>query len=129
MGVVAMFTREELTEETIDALGSVADAIAQGIERKRIEEALHRSEERFRALVQNASDVVAIINSEGTVTYESFSVERVLGYKPEELVGNHGFALVHPDDLPTAQSAFAELLSAPGATRSAEIRGPTGAIG
>ena len=91
-------------------------------ERKEAEEALRKSEARFRTLIRNSSDVIATVQPDGTVTYESSSVERVLGYKPEELVGRNGFALLHPNDIPKAQSMFAELLSTSGATLSAEVR-------
>src|SRR5215211_1026890 len=52
------------------------------------EERLRRSEERFRALVQHASDVITILEVDGTIRYESPPIEKALGYRPEELVGN-----------------------------------------
>jgi PAS domain S-box-containing protein len=91
-------------------------------ERKQAEQALAKSEARFRALIRNSADVIATVDAEGRVVFESDSVERVLGYKPEALIGAEPFHLVHPDDLPRAQSMFAELLSVPGATRSAQVR-------
>jgi PAS domain S-box-containing protein len=48
VGVVAIFARQKLAEDTLDALASVADIISQGIERKRIEEALRESEDQLR---------------------------------------------------------------------------------
>lgn len=48
VGVMAMFGRQKLPEDTLDALASVADIISQGIERKRAEEALRESEEQLR---------------------------------------------------------------------------------
>ena len=82
-------------------------------ERKRMEEELRRSEERFRALVANASDVITVLDAEGTIRYESPAVERMLGYSPEELVGSDPIALVHPDDAAAAQDFFAEILRSP----------------
>src|SRR5690606_2754812 len=49
VGVMAVFSREAVAEDVLDALYGVADLLAQGIERKRAEEALRASEERFRA--------------------------------------------------------------------------------
>ncbi|HEY8187170.1 MAG TPA: PAS domain S-box protein [Pyrinomonadaceae bacterium] len=77
-----------------------ASTIARDItERKRVTEALRESEHRFRAYIENASDNITIIAVDGTTVYESPSVARLTGYEPEELVGSHAFAHIHPDDL------------------------------
>jgi PAS domain S-box-containing protein len=68
-------------------------------ERKNTEEALRRSEERFRSLIENALDIITIMDADGTIHYESYSVEKVLGYSPTELIGQNFFAYIHPEDL------------------------------
>jgi two-component system, cell cycle sensor histidine kinase and response regulator CckA len=65
---------------------------------RRVTEALSQSERRFRAYIENASDNITVIATDGTTIYESPSVERITGYKPEELVGTDALALVHPED-------------------------------
>jgi PAS domain S-box-containing protein len=85
-------------------------------------EELRRSEKRFRSLVQNASDIITLLTAEGTVSYVSPAIEQVLGYRPEERVGNSAFELVHPDDLPRAREALAESLRSPGVPLSIELR-------
>ncbi len=57
-----------------------------------------RQEERFRALIQHAADVISVIDPDGTIRYQSPTVERLLGYDETALVGTDIFALVHPDD-------------------------------
>jgi PAS domain S-box-containing protein len=65
-------------------------------ERKRAEEALQKREEHFRSLIENASDLILIANSHGTLSYISPSVDRALYYSPEELLGRNLFEFVHP---------------------------------
>src|SRR5918997_801063 len=80
------------------------------------------SEKRFRALVRNASDAIMVIDAEGTIRYQSPSVERLLGYPPPELDGTNGFVLVHPDDLPEVRRRLTQILATPGATACVEVR-------
>src|ERR1041385_499381 len=75
-------------------------------ERTRVETALRRSEEYFRSLIEHSSDVITIITRDGTISYESPSLERVLGYKPEELIGQNAFELIHPQDVPPVVEAL-----------------------
>lgn len=67
-------------------------------ERKRIEAAVTRSERYYRALIENALDIITILNVDGTVRYESPSIARIFGFSPDELVGRHITEFVHPDD-------------------------------
>lgn len=73
-------------------------------------EALRQSEERFRSLVQNASDIIALVAASGIVCYTSLSVKQILGYEPEDWLGKKAFELVHPDDLAKAESLLTEAL-------------------
>lgn len=74
-------------------------AVARDItERKRMENALRRSEERFRLVAENAREWIWEVDAEGLYTYSSPVVEKILGYKPEELVGKkHFYDFFHPD--------------------------------
>jgi PAS domain S-box-containing protein len=98
-----------------DGEGRFVLAVVREItERKRAEEALRESEERFHGLVQNALDIVMVTDVEGTIRYVSPSVERVLGYRPEEQIGTNATEYVHPDDLKQGLDALSEAVSKPG---------------
>lgn len=87
-------------------------------ERARVELALRRSEEHFRSLINHSSDVITIISRDGTISYESPSLERVLGYKPAELIGQNMFQMIHPQDVPVV----VEALTQPDGDQSIEYR-------
>jgi PAS domain S-box-containing protein len=116
-------TLEEKVEERTAALAAAnADLEAEIAERRRAEQQLRVSEERFRALVQNASDLITILEEDRTIQYVSPSHERILGYKPEERVGSDPFELIHEDDLPDVRAAFTESLQHPSQLISVEYR-------
>ena len=70
--------------------------------RKEAEAALRASEEYFREVIENSSDIIIIVDRLGNFKYVSPSVERFLGFHPNELVGNSGFNFIHPADVPRA---------------------------
>src|SRR5262245_25427347 len=91
-------------------------------ERQRAAEALRRSEEHFRLLIENALDIIILLNGDGTVRYQSPSAERLLGYQPAEAVGTSGFAFIHPDDLPQVVDIFTAIFHQPGIMLPIEMR-------
>ena len=95
---------------------------ADTTEQHRVQEALRQSEKRFRSLVRYASDIIMILDADGTIVYESPAVELVLGFKPEERVGLAALDFMHPDDAGPVRSKLAELLEEPGRRLSVEYR-------
>ncbi|MGD0060823.1 MAG: PAS domain S-box protein [Verrucomicrobiia bacterium] len=76
----------------------------------------------FRTLIENSSDIISILESDGIIRYESPSIERVLGYRPQELVGCNAFDLIHPDDVARIQIIYQEGLRQSGTIRAGEFR-------
>src|SRR5215204_1575811 len=93
-------------------------------ERKEGETVIKESEERFRSLVQHTSDIITILEADGSIRYVSPAVERVVGYKPEEQIGTNAFGSVHPADREQASNTFAEVLKSPGLHSPLEFRVP-----
>ncbi|MHB1800141.1 MAG: diguanylate cyclase domain-containing protein, partial [Actinomycetes bacterium] len=83
---------------------------------------LTTSEERFRTLVHDAADVVAVVDPCGGIGYVSDSAAAVLGYTPAVLVGRRWMDIVHPDDLDTVVAAFDGVLTHPGSATIVESR-------
>ncbi|MCC6791874.1 MAG: PAS domain S-box protein [Thermomicrobiales bacterium] len=91
-------------------------------ERRRAEEERRRTEDRFRALVQHASDIILILGRTGTVRYASPAIERTIGYTPEEIVGSDNFFRVHPQDAKRLRTAFVKVAKRPGVSQPIVLR-------
>jgi PAS domain S-box-containing protein len=78
-------------------------------ERRRAEEALKESEERYRNQIEAINDVAYALNSSGEVTYISPVVKTLLGYEPDEITGRPFLAFVHPEDQELTKGRFTEL--------------------
>jgi PAS domain S-box-containing protein len=66
-------------------------------ERDRADAALREKERRFRALIEHGSDGIAVVGLDGTIRYQSPSVERILGLRPEAVVGRHASELAYDE--------------------------------
>ncbi len=74
--------------------------------RRLAEQALIESEQLFRAVIENSSDIITILDQKGIIQYESASVKSMLGYDPAELIGKSAFDFVHPDSQSHAREGF-----------------------
>lgn len=78
---------------------------------RRMEKELKESEERYRYLVENLNDVIYTVDGAGIVTYISPAIERMGGYKAEELVGRPFADFVYPQDLPALLESIQRTIS------------------
>lgn len=83
---------------------------------------LEQSEQRFRSLVQNAPDLITVVDVDERVLYQSPSIRRVLGYEADDIVGNQLSSYVHEDDLVALRAFMHELVSNPEEIGSVEVR-------
>ncbi len=102
-----------LSRELVDSLEALATQISLAVEGASLARDLHRrqSEARFRSLVAHSSDLISVLDADGVVTYQSPSVERVLGYTVEELEGTRFDRLVGAAD----QARLAQVMRGDGA--------------
>jgi PAS domain S-box-containing protein len=91
-------------------------------ERKRVETALKRSEEHFRALIENSTELMMLLDTRGTITYTSPSFGHVLGYQASDLFGYNYGDFLHTDDQAFAQRIMRRLLTSSGEPVPAEIQ-------
>lgn len=91
-------------------------------ERHLAAEAIKRSEQHFRLLIENSLFHLRIIEPDGTIRYESPTLERFLGYETAEQEGFNAFDFVHPDDQALAREKLGQMLEKPGLVVSAEMR-------
>lgn len=83
--------------------------IARNIsERKAFEDRLKQSEERYRTLTENSSDIISEVDMEARYTYVSSNVQEILGYTPVEVVGRRFTEFIHPKDLSEAERVWRE---------------------
>ncbi len=101
-GELVIAGQTELTVEMLDALDSLASPIALALESASLSEDLHRqkSETRFRSLVAHASDMITVLDADGVVTYQSPSIQRILGYTVEDTEGTKFDRLIAEIDRP-----------------------------
>src|SRR6266498_3819706 len=106
VGVMGMFARHPLTEDTVEAIATVAAPIAQGIERKRAEEALRASEEKFRILADTAPVMVWVSGADKLRAFFNKPWLEFTGRAMEEELGYGWAEGVHQEDYDCCLETF-----------------------
>jgi diguanylate cyclase (GGDEF)-like protein/PAS domain S-box-containing protein len=111
--LTAAHTRDQVafTAEDVAFIEGLASHAVVALRRARLGEALRRSEERYRLLVEQAQDIIFTLDREGRFGYLSGSVRRVLGYRPEDLIGRRFGLLIPPSGLAAAERRFRAALA------------------
>ena len=89
IGVVAMFSRQTLTQSALDALQFAANEISVGIKRIQAELALKESEKNYRHLVETSQNMIWSVDAQGCWTFVNDAVRSIYGYEPAEMIGRH----------------------------------------
>jgi diguanylate cyclase (GGDEF)-like protein/PAS domain S-box-containing protein len=108
-GLLLANSPDEVSEEVANSFEALALQVSLAVEGASLAADLHRrqSEARFRSLVAHSSDLITVLDADGTVTYQSPSVERVLGYQVDEIEGTRFDRLLTEADRPRLQRLIA----------------------
>ncbi|MEY4529625.1 MAG: hypothetical protein RLZZ156_346, partial [Deinococcota bacterium] len=106
----------------IELIQSVLTCTREITQNKYAQTMLEARERRFRALIEHSAEAIALFDTNGTILYGSPSTSHILGFALEDFVGYPSTEFIHPDDIPTAGSAFRRSLMQPSIGVPTEVR-------
>lgn len=120
----SLHTLELMVRNLLDdpIVGGILANFRDITERKKAEEVLRDSEERFRSLIENAADAITLISAEGIILYQSPSIERISGYRPQDVIGTPMHQYIHPDDRQSIVRGFSRISRDPGTVAALEVQ-------
>jgi diguanylate cyclase (GGDEF)-like protein/PAS domain S-box-containing protein len=123
-GMVVASSVTDIPPELQSSIEILVAQVDMALDRELMTESMHarRSQARFQTLVQNASDVILIARPDTTITYQTPSSKRTLGYEPNALEGMPFTRLVHPDDREQALAVFTGVAFRGGTSVTAQWR-------
>ncbi|MCB2203359.1 response regulator [bacterium] len=115
-------TPRQWTEHEESILLVMAGTLGGMVAHEQARLALEASEQRFRSLVQNLSDVITVLNSSGEIVYETIAAERMSGYSNRQRIGKSIFEFLHPDDVQMVKDVSKRVLAHPEHEEKVEFR-------
>jgi PAS domain S-box-containing protein len=98
------------SEEEQSLFGIARDATPH----RQVQQQMDEQEALHRALVENGTDMLALLDEAGNYLYAGGAILKMVDYTPEDLVGRNAFTLIHPDDLPRVQAEFTHIMAGTG---------------
>jgi PAS domain S-box-containing protein len=122
--LISTYENAVLQNRELAATQHALEDLNQHLEQRVAEQvaALKANEQRFRALLEHASDLVVVVSATGTITYVSPSVRQLGGFEPDEVLGRNIAEFIHPEDAPGAAAELREITRAPSLMRTMEFR-------
>ena len=124
-GLIVVTSEALMPVEAVDSLSDFASAVALALEAAALTETLHRrqSERRFKAMIENSSDLLTLIGPGGDITFASPSARRVVGVDPDDLLGDIAWDAFHEDDRAEFERLLADAAAQPlQSTEPVEVR-------
>ena len=115
-------SKKPLSQTEMSLLMGIAPQIGISINNALVYQKIKESEVRFRALIQNSSDVISILDEQGRFIYNTPSIEKVFGYPAEDLIGKSTFNFIHSEDLARVGRDFSEVVQGTNRGTTTEFR-------
>ncbi|MBU1356407.1 MAG: PAS domain S-box protein [Candidatus Edwardsbacteria bacterium] len=105
-----------------DLIENFINQAAMALSRVKAEKEIKYSQDYFKAIIDNTSEIITILDSDGIIKFKSLSAAHELGYQPEQLIGRNVFDFIHPEDVPGLIAKFNQELLNTGKKVRLELR-------
>ncbi|MCD4784138.1 MAG: PAS domain S-box protein [Candidatus Eremiobacteraeota bacterium] len=111
LGFDSIQVEKKWNEDTITLLKIVGEVLINALMRKKGEEELRESEEKYRDLFENANDLIQSVRTDGSFEYVNRAWKETLGYTDEEIADLNLFDIIHPDSIEHCKAVFKQVIS------------------